>query len=77
MHPNEEPEENIELDLPTDPWSWSNSRFVNWFVVFDVEKIKPFLIKDYDFERMELEDRLQKVIHDAVHDSDAEINGMQ
>ena len=54
VHPNEEksmisdaPSRRPSYLLGTQPASWVNSAFVNWFVQFDENKLRPFLIRNY------------------------------
>ena len=34
------------------PSSWTNSRFVNWFVNFDENKLRPWLIRNYTLQNV-------------------------
>lgn len=34
------------------PSSWTNSRFVNWFVDFDEKKLRPWLIRNYTLQNV-------------------------
>ena len=38
------------------PSSWTNSRFVNWFVNFDENKLRPWLIRNYTLQNILLQD---------------------
>jgi len=61
VHPNEE--KSMISDalsrrpsylLGAQPASWVNSAFVNWFVKFDEEKLRPFLIRNYTLQNVQL-----------------------
>jgi len=62
IHPNleDEPEEvgPISYLLPNgaEPGSWADSGFVKWFATFDEEKLRPFLIRNYDVVTALIED---------------------
>jgi len=58
VHPNEEvsvfssapsrrPSYTLGNSATEEPPSWTNSRFVNWFLVYDETKLRPFLIRKY------------------------------
>lgn len=62
IHPNleEEPEEvrPVTYLLPNgaEPGSWADSGFVKWFAKFDEDKLRPFLIRNYDVVTALIED---------------------
>ena len=63
VHPNEEksvisdaPSRRPSYLLGTIPSSWTNSRFVNWFVDFDEKKLRPWLIRNYTLQNVLLQD---------------------
>jgi hypothetical protein len=73
MHPNEEEkheadrkasEWNSALDSRGTPmpWSFATSGTVGWFLRVDESHIKPFLIRNYDQYRIELEDKYQDLL---------------
>jgi len=39
-----------------EPGSWADSGFVKWFAKFDEEKLRPFLIRNYDVVTALIED---------------------
>ena len=53
QHPNEEHEEDEvlhpgQLDKEGKRVGWTGSSFYNWFARYDEEKLRPFLIRNYD-----------------------------
>lgn len=60
VHPNEE--KSMISDggrrpsylLGHQPDTFANSKFVNWFVEIDETKIRPFLIRNYSLQNVEL-----------------------
>lgn len=50
-HPNADRQGNANLFASIrgedEPFSWPKSSFVNWFMKFDEEKMKPFFIRKY------------------------------
>ena len=41
---------------------WVNSRFVNWFIDFDENTLRPFLIRRYNIDAIVLADQLDDVM---------------
>lgn len=79
VHPNEEPEvEEIRrkmsylLPEAPEPGSWADSRFVNWFALFDEEKLRPFFIRNYNVATAIMEDQYQELIQNKFDDQDDE-----
>ena len=62
LHPNEETSEishaisHFAGAAGQMPKSWATSSFVNWFIRFDENKLRPFLIRNYSAGKAELED---------------------
>jgi NhaP-type Na+/H+ or K+/H+ antiporter len=64
VHPNEE--KSVLSDrshirrpsylLGAQPSSWSESKFVNWFVNFDERKLRPWLIRNYSLQKVTAQD---------------------
>ena len=46
------------------PKSWATSGFVNWFIRFDENKLRPFLIRNYNAGKAELEDQYHEMVQD-------------
>jgi predicted choloylglycine hydrolase len=46
--------------LAADPGSFYTSKLVRWWMVYDEEKVKPFLIRNYDRLRAIVEDKYQE-----------------
>ena len=49
------------------PNTFANGKFVNWFVIFDETKLRPFLIRNYSLQNVELQDHLDDVVSRAQH----------
>ena len=47
------------------PNTFANSRFVNWFVNFDETKLRPFLIRNYSLQNVEMQDHFDDVVSRA------------
>lgn len=69
MHPNEEKSMISDAHsrrpsylLGPQEASWSNSRFVNWFVDFDEYKLRPFLIRNYTLQNVMMQDYMDEAI---------------
>jgi len=70
VHPNEEV--SVYSGAPSrrpsyllgkaEPSNWVNSRFVNWFVIFDETKLRPFLIRNYSLSRITAQDKFEDAI---------------
>ena len=58
------------------PSSWVNSRFVNWFIDFDENKMRPFLIRNYNIDKIMLADQLDDVMTKRFHDEDDNPNNV-
>lgn len=67
VHPNEE----VDLDdsrlsileeQSDQAASWAKSEFVQWFAVFDEEKLRPFFIRNYNPAKATLEEQYQELI---------------
>ena len=41
--------------LGAQPASWADSAFVNWFVEFDETKLRPFLIRNYSYQNVQMQ----------------------
>ena len=72
MHPNEEKSFVSNNRRPSYllgrlPDTFANSKFVNWFVDFDETKLRPFLIRNYSLNNVELQDHLDDVVSRAQH----------
>lgn len=54
--------------LPTsgEPVSFADSKFVNWFVKFDEETLRPFLIYKYSIDKVIAEHRFEDIYKSAV-----------
>ena len=64
VHPNEEKSvlsETISRRpsylLGNQPASWVNSAFVNWFINFDEYKLRPWLIRNYTLDNVNMQDQ--------------------
>jgi hypothetical protein len=66
VHPNEE-KSMISVDMSRRPSyllgmpmsnndGWVNSAFVNWFVNFDENKLRPWLIRNYSLQMIAMQD---------------------
>lgn len=60
--------------LPSGPkeGGFSNSAFARWFVDFDENKLRPFLIKDYTIENALLQDAINDLITKDFDDKNPE-----
>jgi len=60
--------------LPDGPekGGFSNSKFANWFVKFDEQKLRPFLIRNYTIENVILQDVLNDLISKEFDAADPE-----
>jgi len=70
VHPNEDASMISQGRRPSYllgrvPDTFANSKFVNWFVEFDETKIRPFLIRNYSLQNVELQDHLDDVVSRA------------
>ena len=59
---------------PARPASWVNSRFVNWFIDFDENTLRPFLIRKYNIDNIVLADQLEDVMNRKMQDDDDNLN---
>jgi len=61
VHPNDENlSRNISIIVPRDPNQppvFAQRDFVQWFIKFDDQKLRPFFIRNYSREKAELEDQ--------------------
>ena len=69
VHPNEEKSMISDAHsrrpsylLGQAPVSWVNSAFVNWFVDFDENKLRPFLIRNYSLQNVQMQDQFDDAI---------------
>ena len=77
VHPNEEKSiisDNLSAMqrrpsylLGRAPQTFANSKFVNWFVNFDETKLRPFLIRNYTLNNVEMQDHLDDVVSRAQY----------
>ena len=70
VHPNEEKSFISNNRRPSYllgrlPDTFANSKFVNWFVDFDETKLRPFLIRNYSLQNVEMQDHLDDVVSRA------------
>lgn len=65
LHPNEinEEDDSNNKSKQKSTIGWVNSKFVNWFLKFDEEKLRPFFIRKYDAAKAALEDEQQELIY--------------
>lgn len=78
-HPNQESggDDNARratylLPNGPEPGSFTDSRFVKWFVNFDENKLRPFLIRNYTFENMVLQEAINEMITKDFDDNNPE-----
>lgn len=69
VHPNEEKSFISEAIsrrpsylLGAQPASWATSAFVNWFVDFDEQKLRPFLIRNYTLQNVQMQDNFDDAV---------------
>jgi len=68
VHPNEEKSIADHMSrrpsylLGRVPQTFANGKFVNWFVNFDETKLRPFLIRNYSLQNVEMQDHLDDVV---------------
>jgi Mg2+/Co2+ transporter CorC len=49
---------------------WINSAFAKWFAQFDEDKIRPFLIRNYTLQGVQLMDEINDIFRKNFDDKD-------
>ena len=75
IHPNEEKDEkSVSMYSQMRPRAgsyllgrnpavtWANSPFVNWFVDFDEKRLRPWLIRDYSLQNVEVQNKFEDAL---------------